>query len=157
MRARTLVGAAAVSFLFLGCHSKVEWQEGIVEEELGSVTSLVESSGALLSNESMKFKDPNYLLKVRTDEGDLYTIDTVEGRCSVISVGETRWGRPFLSWETLPDKSLEGLAAGVDLGARVRFPTIYDGERMFDEDFIGLAYSSCIRVLPDPEEQPQKE
>jgi hypothetical protein len=63
-----LVGALLLS----GCGRPV-YSDGVVKREAGNVAGVVESSGALFGNGSVKIGDPTYVLQVETDNG-LYTM-----------------------------------------------------------------------------------
>jgi uncharacterized lipoprotein NlpE involved in copper resistance len=97
--------------------------EGTVKREAGTVAQIVESSGALFGNESVKFSDPTYVLQIETPEG-LYTASVKE------------WNRP-----------LEALALAIKEGSRVRFAKKYNGRDRFGEDRIGKIYSEELTVL----------
>ncbi len=97
-----LIGAGILSLAALsGCRPvKPIYLEGKVIKESGTVVNLVESSGALLGNESVKLGNPNYLLTIETSEGK-YIIDVKQ-----------HWS-----------KSLAALAEAIEVGDRIKFRT----------------------------------
>ncbi len=106
-----------------GCGQKLQYTYGTVTKERGTVAHIVESSGALFGNESVKFNDPTYVLQIQTDRG-LYTATIRE------------WTRP-----------LESLALAIEEGTRVKILTQYLEQRdRFGEDKIGWLYSDEIIV-----------
>ncbi|MBI2004262.1 hypothetical protein HYS72_02240 [Candidatus Pacearchaeota archaeon] len=127
------IGALAISLT--GCinlpnvYSQRNYLEGIVKKESGSVTKLVESSGASFGNESVKIGYPTYNLQIKTSEG-VYTARIIPGVM----------------------KSLEALELAIDVGSRVRFPKIVGKcswleENAFGEDKIGKIYADDLIVL----------
>ena len=50
--------------------SKREYIEGTIIKEYGNIGSIVESSGALFGNESIKFSKPYYCITVDTQQGE---------------------------------------------------------------------------------------
>ena len=71
------IGALTLA-LATGCEQKKpEYVTGTVTKERGTVAQIVESSGALFGNESVKFSDPTYVLQIKTDRG-LYTAAIAE-------------------------------------------------------------------------------
>jgi len=98
--------------------------EGTVKKEAGSVAQIVESSGALFGNESVKFSDPTYVLQIETPEG-IYT-------ASVQQYG---------------DRTLDALALVIEEGSRVKFAKRYHNRDRFGEDRIGKIYSDELTVL----------
>src|SRR3989338_7257306 len=104
---KTLTDIVFVGTLALsgpGCSNKFipEYLEGKVTKESGSVVNLMESSGALFGNESVKFGNPSYVL----------TVETYQGRY-VISVDE-RYSKPLVA-----------LAEAIEVGDKIRFKTNY--------------------------------
>ena len=133
---KTLTDIVFVGTLALsgpGCSNKFipEYLEGKVTKESGSVVNLMESSGALFGNESVKFGNPSYVLKVETCQGRY-----------VISVDEIH-SRVY--------KPLVALAEAIEVGDKIRFKTNYkDGPHVrdnFSKDRIGSIYSNDIELL----------
>ncbi len=139
----SIVLAGALAFGGAGCSCyNPQYQEGKVTKESGTVVNIVESSGALFGNESVKFGNPDYVLTVETDHGKY-----------VINVEERRFIPPF--------KSLVALAEAIEIGDRIRFKTDYIitdytkhplislGERgdYFSKDRIGSVPSNEIELL----------
>ena len=126
----SIVLAGALAFGSAGCSSyHPQYQEGEVTKESGTVVNIVESSGALFGNESVKFGNPNYVLTIKTDKGK-YIIDVRENY----------------------QKPLAALAEAIEVGSRIRFKTNRDmslGKSMdyFSEDRIGSVPSSEIELL----------
>jgi hypothetical protein len=111
--------------LATGCEQKKpEYVTGTITSERGTVAQVVESSGALFGNESVKISDPTYVLQIQTPNG-LYTA----------SVSES-WNKP-----------LEALALAIEEGSRVRIEKRYLDDKMrFGEDKVGYLYSNEITV-----------
>src|SRR3989344_5729738 len=104
-----------------GCSK--DYKTGTVEKESGTVAQIVESSGALFGNESVKFGNPTYILQIKTAEGT-YT-------ASVESYG---------------NRTIEALATALKEGDRVRF-IINDpmGQgKTFGSDRVGKIYADQI-------------
>ncbi len=123
---KRLVGIGALALSLVGCGEvKPIYLEGRVIKESGTVVNLVESSGALFGNESVKLGNPNYLLTVETSEGK-YIMDISEHY----------------------SKTLAALAEAIEVGDKVRFitndPNDYPG---FSKDRIGTIHSHNIEVL----------
>ncbi|MFH1174980.1 MAG: hypothetical protein V1725_07650 [archaeon] len=117
----TIIGTLLMS----GCVNTT-YLQGKVVKEAGSVASVVESSGALFGNESVKFSNPTYLLQVQTSQG-LYTIDVQNGCFG---------------------KTIEGLALAIEEGDSIRFPiTIEPNTQYFSGDRIGKLKADLITVL----------
>ncbi len=124
----SIVLAGALAFGGTGCYHP-QYQEGKVTKENGTVVNIVESSGALFGNESVKFGNPNYVLTVETDQGKY-----------VINVRERR------------PKPLVALAEAIEEGDRIKFKTNYvtalgSSEDCFSKDRIGSVYSDEIELL----------
>jgi len=103
----SIVLAGALALGGAGCsyspqYQPPQYQEGKVTKESGTVVNVVESSGALFGNESVKFGNPNYVLTVETDQGKY-----------VINVRENY------------RKPLVALAEAIEVGDRIKFKTIY--------------------------------
>ena len=73
----SLILGATLAFSGCGDTKPCYYLEGEVIKESGSVVSVIESSGAVFGNESVKFGNPTYVLRVKTEKG-IYTIN-VEG------------------------------------------------------------------------------
>src|SRR3989344_6340839 len=56
----SIVLAGALALVGAGCSHHPQYQEGKVTKESGTVVNIVESSGALFGNESVKFGNPNF-------------------------------------------------------------------------------------------------
>ena len=131
-RLEKALGIGALVLTLGGCDSynsfKPEYLEGTITKESGNVVNIVGSSGALFGNESVKFGDPNYILTVKTTNGEY-----------IINVRETN------------SKPLAALAEAVKVGSRVRFRTNYDifGESQpyFSSDKIGSIPSDEVEAL----------
>ncbi len=122
-----IVLAGALAFGSAGCSDHPEYQEGKVTKEGGTVVNIVESSGALFGNESVKFGNPNYILTVETDQGKY-----------VINVRENY------------RKPLAALAEAIEVGDKIKFKTNYwdVGYRdYFSKDRIGSVPSDEIELL----------
>jgi len=122
------VGALVLAFAS-GCDNKPSkpsdiYLEGTVKREAGSVARIVESSGALFGNESVKFSNPTYVLQIETPEG-VYT-------ASVVQYG---------------NKTLDALALVIQEGSRVKFAKRHHDNDRFGEDRIGKIYSDELTVL----------
>ena len=61
-----------------GCADKTKRIEGEVVKVSGTLPSLVESSGALFGNESVRLAEPSLVYMVRVNN-DIYTLDIREG------------------------------------------------------------------------------
>jgi len=122
-----IVLAGALALGGAGCSHHPQYQEGKVTKEGGTVVNIVESSGALFGNESVKFGNPNYVLTVETDQGKY-----------VINVRENY------------HKPLVALAEAIEVGDRIKFKTNYwdVGDRSyFTKDKIGSVPSDEIELL----------
>ena len=131
----TIVLATAIGLA--GCSPKPkDYIEGTVVREYGNVARVVESSGALFGNESVKLGNPNYGLVVETPQGK-YTID--------IDVSDESG--------SLGPKTAYNLAARIEEGTKIRFPTKFDGSsrtRMpigFTDDKVGYLDPDDIQIL----------
>ena len=116
-----LVGAIGLT----GCSK--DYKTGTVEKESGTVAQIVESSGALFGNESVKFSNPTYILQIKTTEGT-YTASVVSYR----------------------NRTIEALATALEEGDRVRF-VVNDPARKgktFGSDRVGRLYANQIEILP---------
>jgi len=124
----SIVLAGALAFSSAGCSHHPQYQEGKVIKESGTVVNIVESSGALFGNESVKFGNPNYVLTVETDDGKY-----------VINVRENH------------RKPLAALAEAIEVGDKIRFKTNYFDRGIdkdyFSKDRIGTVPSNEIELL----------
>ncbi len=64
---------------FLGCTSKTSRIEGEVVKVSGTLPTLVDSSGALFGNASVRLAYPSLVYTVKVGE-DIYTLDILESR-----------------------------------------------------------------------------
>lgn len=116
-----LAGAIGLS----GCSR--DYKTGTVEKEYGTVAKIIESSGALFGNESVKFSDPTYILQIKTAEGT-YTASVI----------------PY------KNRTIEALATALEEGDRVRFavndPMQYGS--CFGSDRVGRIRADQIEILP---------
>jgi len=122
-----IVLAGTLAFGGAGCSHHPQYQEGKVTKESGTVVNVVESSGAIFGNKSVKFGNPNYVLTVETDQGKY-----------VISVREK------------DSKPLAALAEAIEVGDRIKFKTNYQDiadHDYFSEDRIGSVPSDEIKLL----------
>ena len=121
-----LTGALALG----GCQDKSEYKTGKVVKEGGSVyaSRLVESSGAMFGNESVKVGESTYLLKVQCDDG-IYTM-------SITPSGK---------------RTLEAIEFAIEEGTTVKFlAKKRNAGQEFDNfgaDRIGSVSASDIEVL----------
>jgi len=126
------IGALTLA-LATGCEQKKpekpEYVTGTVIQERGTVVQLVESSGALFGNESVKISGQAYILQIQTPQG-VYTASIIKGQ-----------------------KPLEALALVIEERSRVRIEKKYFDEKRyfhtnfrFGEDKIGYLYSDEITV-----------
>ncbi len=117
------VGALVLA-LAGGCEQKPRYVYGTVTKEHGTVAQIVNSSGAIFGNESVKFSNPTYALQIQTDRG-LYTATIRE----------------------LSTRPLESLALAIEEGTKVKILTSYlEMPQRFGEDKIGWLYSDEIFV-----------
>ncbi|OGM96907.1 MAG: hypothetical protein A3B86_00115 [Candidatus Yanofskybacteria bacterium RIFCSPHIGHO2_02_FULL_38_22b] len=74
-----LTATLFISLIFVsGCADKTKRIEGEVIKVSGTLPSLVESSGALFGNESVRLANPSLVYMVRVGN-DIYTLDIKEG------------------------------------------------------------------------------
>ncbi len=132
---RTIVLVTAIGLA--GCSPKPkDYIEGTVVKEYGNVARIVESSGALFGNESVKLGNPNYGLIVETSRGK-YTIDVDVSDKSGSSGPKTAYN----------------LAARIEEGTKIRFPTTFDGRSRtnkpigFTDDKVGYLDPDDIQIL----------
>jgi len=98
-----LAGAIGLS----GCtKAPKNYVEGEVIERYGTVSGLIESSGALFGNESVKAGDPSYVIRVKTQNG-VYTIEVDALDTSGSSGPQT----------------IYSVAAATKIGTKIKFPT----------------------------------
>lgn len=135
------IGALVLTFLTTGgCKGGVlggrpppimpSYVRGIVTKEQETLPQLVESSGSLFGNESIKISDPTYTIQVKTED-ELYT--TREGGLYTISVKESY------------RKPLEALALAIEEGSRIKVKEEY-WDSHFGENKVGYLYSDEIIV-----------
>jgi hypothetical protein len=127
------LGIGALALTLGGCSGfKPEYLEGTVIKESGSVVNIVQSSGALFGNESVKFGQQNYILTVETTSGK-YIIDVNEGYNSRIP--------------------LAALAEAIEVGDKIKFKTNYEsgwgsrGRLYFSRDRLGSIWIDDIEIL----------
>ena len=107
--------------------------EGEVIKIFGTLPSLVASSGAFFGNESIKLGDQSLVYIVRSANGDIHTLNIVEG----LNVSRVT------------------LVARVCLGTKISFPVIFvearpDGSEKQDPNYhVGNARSDDI-LVPKP-------
>ena len=109
-----------------GCPSR-NYQTGTVEKEYGTATQIVESSGALFGNESVKFGNPTYILQIKTTDGTY-----------------------IASVESSENKKIEALALAIKEGDKVRFVVndpMLQG-KAFGNDKVGRIFANQIEILP---------
>ncbi len=111
-----------VGLSLIGCNSSPKTLDGTVKEEFGTAQRIVESSGALFGNESVKFGDPIYGLVLKTDEGD-YVL-TINNRSK---------------------KPITSLAKAIEPGDMVRIN--YDSSTKIGNDRIGKTDSDTIELI----------
>ena len=133
MKAKILLPLTFGLIELIGCKAEPEYKTGMVLKESGSVTNLVQSSGAVFGNESVKIGS-TYLLELQTKDG-IYFADVqynyVQGQ---------------------PDKTIEGLALAIEEGDSVRFQTTkghpsHIDNALFDKDKIGTTYTSNMTLV----------
>ncbi len=126
----SIVLAGTLAFSGLKCSSPSnpqEYLEGKVIKEGGTAVNLVESSGAIFGNESVKLGYPTYIITVETSQGK-YVMNVIDDY----------------------NKPLVALAEAIEVGDRIRFRTTYRGcghEDCFSRDRIGGVYSDYIELL----------
>ena len=116
-----LIGAIGLT----GCGEQLKPQtlEGTVKEEFGTASRIVESSGAIFGNESVKFGDPTYGLVLEANDGT-YTINI-----------RNYWKKPVIA-----------LAKAIEPGDRVRITFDYRGTRI-GNDKVGTTPSTTVDVI----------
>jgi len=121
-------GAVIAAVGLTGC-DKIQPQtlEGTVKEEFGTAQRIVESSGAIFGNESVKLGDPSYGLILETDKGEY-----------VISIKD----RPSL-------KPVYALAKAIETGDKVRIT--YDSYTRIGNDRVGTTDSDTIELIEKSE------
>ena len=115
-------GALIASVGLSGCNER-QTLEGTVKEEFGTAQRIVESSGTIFGNESVKLGDPSYGLILETDKGEY-----------VISVKDI----PSL-------KPVYALARAIEPGDKVRIT--YDGYTRIGNDRVGTTDSDTIELI----------
>ena len=94
---KAVLGLATVT-IGVGCKRQEEqYVEAIVTREFGTATHIVESSGAMFGNESVKFRYPTYGIQFKIGE-DVYTA----------------------SIKSSIHESLESLAVAIDEGTKIQ-------------------------------------
>lgn len=134
VKSLTVIGLVGI---LVGCSPKPEnFVEGTVLKEYGNVARVVDSTGALFGNDSVKLGNPHYGLLVKTSEGN-YTIEVdVTDRSG--SSGQ---------------KTAYNLAMAIEEGTNIRFPTSFDGDSNtenpigFTKDRIGFIDPDDIEIL----------
>lgn len=119
---KKVFGTGTLMLALCGCEP--EFQEGKVLKESGTILNIIESSGALFGNESLKFGDPTYILTVETAQGN-YTINVREVR----------------------RKPIAALSEAIKVGDRIKFQTKFRAAYYFSSDRIGSVPSSEIELL----------
>ena len=121
----------ALAIAGFGCSQRKSGRlEGEVIKISGTLPSLVASSGALFGNESVRIGNQSLVYIVRANNGDVFTINIVEG----LKVSRTT------------------LVARVCLGTKISFPVIFvvakpDGSEKQDPNYhVGDANSDNILV-----------
>ncbi len=122
------IGLAACSPSPLG--GPGNYVEGKVVSEYGNVARIVESSGALFGNESVKLGNPVYGLKVETPQG-IYIIE--------VDVNDQSGSRG--------PHSAYNLAAAIEEGTEVKFPLRYDEKDLFSVDRLGILDPDDIEII----------
>jgi len=115
-----LIGAIGLA----GCEQpKPQTLEGTVKEEFGTASRIVESSGAIFGNESVKFGDPTYGLILEANDGT-YTINIKD-----------YWKKPVIA-----------LAKAIEPGDRVR--VTYDNwATTIGNDKVGTTPSTTVDII----------
>ena len=122
-------GAVIASIGLSGCGENqcskqtLQTLEGTVKEEFGTTQRIVESSGAIFGNESVKFGGPTYGLVLETDEGEY-----------IINVRDI----PRL-------KPVYALARAIEPGDKVRIT--YDLFTRIGNDRVGTTDSDTIELI----------
>ena len=99
--------------------------EGTVKEEFGNVTKVVDSSGALFGNDSVKIGNPEYGL-VLESQGKIYHIKIENDR----------------------HKPIFALAKAIEPGDRVRISNTWAAKNLLvDEDGIGTVRSNWVSII----------
>jgi len=113
--------------------NKSQYIEGRVIEEYGNIPSLTHSSGALFGNESVKYSQKVYGIKVEAGI-EIYNIQ----------IDPNEWNFTFLA----KDHSMANLEASIEKETQVKFPVKnYYGDDMFPKDKIGCLNPNDIEVL----------
>jgi len=105
--------------------------QGEVIERYGNITGLVESSGALFGNESVKVGNPNYVMRVKTKQG-VYTIEVDALDTSGSSGPQT----------------IYSVAGATKVGTNIRFPTKCYGRNEKNQQ-AGFSSSKVGMLDPD--------
>lgn len=118
-----------IGTLIMGLNGCVESKtlEGTVIEEFGTANRIVESSGALFGNESVKIGDPTYGLILDGNDGEWYTLS-------------------ILNCE---NKSVYALAKAIKPGDKVRIEYKYlsGNSNPIDVDGIGNVCGRSVKLI----------
>jgi len=128
---KTLAGAAIAAGLLTiaGCGPR-DFVEGKVIEEYGNISKIVDSKNPFLNPEDLDLKNPVYGLKVETDQG-LYIIEVDVTDKSGSTGGHTAYN----------------LAAAIEKGTKIKFATVYNDQKRFKSDRIGLVDPDDIIII----------
>lgn len=127
---KTIEAIVLVSTIGLTACYPGNFVEGEVTSEYGNVARIVESSGAVFGNESVRLGNPHYGLHVETSQGN-YTIE--------VEVGD-RSGSEGMH-------TVYNLAATIEEGTRIRFPLEYGIHDLFSADNLGIVDPDDIQIL----------
>ena len=121
---KTLVAAIGIG-LALGLNGcgPIEYVEGVVTKESGTIVNIVESSGAIFGNESVKFGNPSYVLTVESERGKY-----------ILNVREN-WSKP-----------LSVLSEAIEPGDRIRI-NVSNDRTYISNDGIGSLPGYCIELI----------
>jgi hypothetical protein len=131
MKSKTLFALVTLAAL-ASCKAQepVDYIQGTVIKEFGNVPGIVQSSGALFGNESVRVGPPAYGIEVETQVGN-YTIEIVND-----TFGSTG------------PKTIYNLAMAIEVGTQISFPTRF--ENINDEDsYIGFTKDRVGGLDPD--------
>jgi hypothetical protein len=130
----TLTAIVLASVIGLsGCGRKApeNYIQGEVIERYGNITGLVESSGVLFGNESVKVGKPNYVMRVKTEQG-VYTLE-VDALDTCGSFGP---------------QTIYNVAGATKVGTKIRFPTkVYNSN--LNNQQAGFSSSKVGKLDPD--------
>ena len=94
--------------------------KGIVMKEAGSLPGLLESSGAVFGNESVKLGEKNYALTIKGEDGNLYTAEVVES-----IYPDNRHNSNGRERFSDANRTMIAFATAVDSGTQVEFVNMY--------------------------------